>query len=96
MQQVDEIVGQGKIAIVDFYAEWCSPCKSLKPILDKIVNENADVELVKIDIEKHMDLAQENQVRSVPTIMICSQKGKETLLGMMPENKIVEVIEKLR
>jgi thioredoxin len=74
----DEFFGlqnQNKKILVDFYAEWCGPCKSLLPILENIEKERNDVTFVKINIEENMDLVTNMEVSSVPTVIIF--KGKE-------------------
>ena len=59
-----------KTVIVDFWATWCNPCEQLTPILEKTVMQmNGKVKLVKIDIDKNQNLAQQMQIQSVPTVL---------------------------
>jgi len=73
----------GKITIVDFYADWCGPCRYISPILDKIAKGNPDIVLQKINFDKHRDLAQEYNVTGIPHIIIYDKNGKEveTVIG---------------
>ena len=65
----------GKITIVDFYADWCGPCKHIGPILEKIAEGNPDIVLQKVNIDKHRDLAREYNVSAIPHIFIYDKWG---------------------
>jgi thioredoxin len=73
----------GKITIVDFYADWCGPCKHIGPILEKIAEGNPDIVLQKVNIDKHRDLAREYNVSAIPHIIIYDKQGGEvdTVIG---------------
>lgn len=94
--QIKEAMDSGKVVVLYFYAEWCDPCKALAPIINEIVAEEEDVKLVKINIEKEMDMAQEHNIRSVPTLVIVSAKGYELCVGTVPKERIKELIAKVR
>lgn len=81
---------QNKV-IVDFYANWCGPCKMLAPILEKISN---DIKVVKVDIDKYHDLARTYGVMSIPCLIIFDE-GKEVKrnIGFIPEPKLKEFIK---
>lgn len=66
--ELNATVAGNDTVLVDFYAQWCSPCKAMAPTLDKIDGELAKV--VKIDIEEAQDLATKYAVRSVPTLVV--------------------------
>ena len=65
-ESFNEVINQDKV-LVDFYAEWCGPCKMLTPVLERL---GESFEIVKVDVDKHFDLAKEYGIMSVPTLFI--------------------------
>ncbi|MDR9430709.1 MAG: thioredoxin domain-containing protein, partial [Natronomonas sp.] len=63
------------VRLKDFYADWCGPCKTQDPILDEIAEEYPDVEFEKVDVDQKQDVANEYQVRSLPTLIIENDDG---------------------
>ena len=83
--------------LVDFWADWCAPCKQLTPILEKLVGSyKGDIKLVKIDTEKNQELSQQLQIQSLPTVY-AFYKGQpiDGFSGAMPENEIKKFINKV-
>ena len=58
------------ITLVDFFAEWCGPCKMMGPVLEELSGQYSDVEFVKVNIDDNMDLAERFQIMSIPTVYI--------------------------
>lgn len=92
-----EIINQDKVVLIDFFAEWCGPCKVQGPMLEELKQKLGDsVSIIKIDIDKNQQLANHYQVKSVPTLMIF--KAGETLWresGVFPASKLEELIQKI-
>ncbi|HHX16398.1 MAG TPA: thioredoxin [Mollicutes bacterium] len=65
----DELVSSG-IVLVDFFAEWCGPCKMLSPTLDALSNQRDDVKIVKVNVDEQGDLARRFGIMSVPTLLL--------------------------
>lgn len=91
-----EITHQDKPVLVDFFATWCGPCKTMTPILEDLktkIGEKADI--IKIDVDKNPQAAAAFKVRSVPTLMIF-KKGKVVWqqAGVMPAKQLQSLIEK--
>ena len=63
------------VTLKDFYADWCGPCKTQDPILDDLAEEYEDVEFEKVNVDEEQDVANEYQVRSLPTLIIENDDG---------------------
>lgn len=83
---------------VDFYAEWCGPCKMTEPIVEELSNELKDVTFVKIDVDNDQELASEYSVFSIPTFMIFKNKGKvaSQFVGAMGKEGFLDEINKAK
>ncbi|EAZ94657.1 thioredoxin C-2 [Flavobacteria bacterium BAL38] len=67
----NEIINGNDLVLVDFYAEWCGPCKMMSPILQEVkINLKESVKIIKINVDQHEDLASHFMVRGVPTLML--------------------------
>ena len=88
------IISSSPTVLVDFYADWCGPCKMLAPILKDLKDELGDaIKIVKIDVDKNQPLAAKYQVRGVPT-MILYKNGNQVWRqsGVVPKEQLKEVI----
>lgn len=91
-----EIIQSEKPVLVDFFAEWCGPCKTLAPILKDVKQEIGDtVTIMKIDVDKNPQTAIEHQVRGVPTLILF-KNGKPLWRqsGVLPKAGLIGVIKK--
>ena len=84
-----------KPAIIDFYADWCGPCKMVEPIMEELANEYAGlVEIYKIDTDKQQELAGLLQIRSIPSVLFIPVDGKPRMaIGAMPKEGYVSAIK---
>ena len=89
-QNFNQEVESNDIILVDFWAEWCGPCKMLSPILDEISNEYG-LPVGKLNIDENPGKSQEYSVQSIPT-MVLFRNGKpvHTVLGAMPKHKLLK------
>lgn len=76
MADFEAQIDTDQTVLVDFYAEWCAPCQKMKPFLHEIAQENSNVKLVKIDVDKHPQLATLFRIEALPTLMIYKNKTK--------------------
>jgi thioredoxin 1 len=92
-----EVVQSDKPVLVDFWAEWCGPCRALGPVLDEIASElTGKANIVKVNVDQASDLAQKYGIRGIPT-MIFFKNGevKSTLVGNQPKAEILKNITSL-
>ncbi|WP_332019380.1 thioredoxin [Kaistella sp.] len=95
MSKFQELISQDKPVLVDFFAEWCGPCKMQAPILEdlkKRVNNQATI--IKIDVDKNQSVAAKYGIRSVPTLMIFKNgeiKWKQS--GVFPAEELERLIK---
>ena len=86
---------QSGISLVDFYADWCGPCKMMSPIVDEIADERTDVTVAKVNVDESSELASRFDVVSIPTLIIF-KNGKESnrIIGARPKAAILAELEK--
>jgi thioredoxin 1 len=82
------------VSVVDFYADWCGPCKMIGPILEEISNERDDVKIVKVNVDDNREISMDNGVRNIPTLLILKD-GVEVNrhVGFAPKPALLKMIE---
>ncbi|MBQ9193101.1 MAG: thioredoxin [Bacteroidales bacterium] len=90
----DELLQDGKLVIVDFWAVWCGPCRMLSPLLDEVEEEMADkVTVVKVNVDDADEIAMKYRIMNIPTLLFF--KGGQLVdktVGAMPKNVLVDKI----
>ena len=83
------------LTILDFYAEWCGPCRMLHPILESLQSKNPEVRIVKINVDEDREKAAEFGIRSLPTLLFMKDDAVlENVKGLKPENFYQDLIQK--
>lgn len=94
---VDEVLMSGGLVVVDYWADWCSPCKQLSPIIEELSNEYGDVKFVKVDTNSNPNLAAEQGILSLPTLQFFSGgRVARSLSGGKTKNALKKAIDELR
>ena len=90
----EEVLNSDKTVLVDFYADWCGPCKAYSPIVESVAAENEDIKVVKINVDNAQDIAIKYQVMSIPTTVVI-KNGQEVnrAVGMMSKSDLLEMVK---
>lgn len=83
-----------KPAIVDFYADWCPPCRMIAPVLDELAKENPDIYIYKVNIDNSPEIAQAYNVVSIPTLLFIPMEGEpKREVGAMAKGQFEKIIK---
>ncbi|MBO5142901.1 MAG: thioredoxin [Clostridia bacterium] len=82
----EEVLKSEKTVLIDFYADWCGPCKMMAPVVERVASENEDLKVVKVNIDNEEELAIKYMVMSIPTLVVI-KNGEEV-------NRIVGLVDK--
>ena len=90
----DEI-SSGTPILVDFYADWCGPCRVMGPIVDEIAAERSDINVAKVDVDASGDISGDHKVMSIPTFVLFDGKGNEVsrFSGSMAKSALMDRID---
>lgn len=81
-----DVLTSEKPIVVDFWAEWCGPCRAVGPILEEIDNEHDSIEIVKLNVDENPDVAQEYQITSIPNMKVfVGGKVVKDIIGAKPK-----------
>ena len=90
-----EVISNDQVVLVDFWAEWCGPCRMVTPVLEELETEYPKIKFTKVNVEEFQDLSEEYKIFSIPTIFLMRDgKVKATQIGALSKEKYKEFIEK--
>ena len=89
-----EVLKSDKPVLLDFYADWCGPCRMLSPIIEEIAGEHPEIKVGKINVDEEPDLAQAYQIMSIPALLVI-KNGKivASSVGVQPKGTILKMIQ---
>lgn len=90
-----EAVNSDKPVLIDFYADWCGPCRMMSPVLEEIAAENPQIKVCKVNVDEEGALAQQFRVESIP-LLVVMKNGKVTAssLGAVPKANVLSLLDK--
>jgi len=90
----EKVLKSNKPVLVDFWAEWCMPCKNIEPILESVLKKFQDkLELVKVNVEKTPDIASKYMVMSIPALILFKEgRPQKKLIGLISEREIEKMV----
>lgn len=89
-----EVLKSDKKVLVDFYADWCGPCKMMGPVLEAVAKENDNIDVVKINVDEEQELAMRYRVMSIPALMVF-EKGEvvKKSVGLISKAEVLDLIK---
>lgn len=96
-QNFEQTIAGTDIVVIDFWADWCGPCKQFAPVYEKVADKNPDITFAKLDTEAQQGIAAAAQITSIPTVMIL-REGIPVFAqpGALPESALDDVIAQAR
>ena len=95
-EKFESVINSSRPVLVDFYADWCAPCRDLEPILKRVKAElQENVRIIKVNVDRNPELASLYRIRSIPSLMLF--KNGQVIwsgAGVLPYNELVSIIEK--
>ena len=90
----NEVLNNNVVALVDFYADWCGPCKMVAPIVNEIANERSDITVGKVNVDENNSLAVKYGVVSIPTLIVFKDGKEQTrIVGYRPKEDILAILK---
>ncbi len=94
MENLNSVLKENKKVLIDFYADWCGPCRMLSPIIEEVKKEVTDVLVMKINVDEFPELAAKYGVRSIPTLVYIKDGAvNNQMIGVKPKKDIINMLQ---
>jgi thioredoxin 1 len=96
-KELQEKINNGEKIIVEFWAEWCGPCRMMKPVFERVaLNNDTEVQMYTMDVDQNRDYAQTLGIRSIPAVKVFSNGNvTDTVVGVIGEERIKSLVNNL-
>lgn len=89
------VLKNNQVVLVDFYADWCGPCKIFSPIVDEVAQENDEIKVVKVNVDELPDIALDYKVMSIPTLVVIKDGNEVSRsVGVIEKSQILDMLKK--
>ena len=89
----EEVLKSDKPVVMDFFAEWCGPCKMMLPVLDEIEAEMTNIKVVKVNVDEAGEIAQKYNIMTIPAFVVIKDgETKDMIVGAVPKELLIEKI----
>lgn len=93
IEDFDNLISEGKV-VVDFYADWCGPCKMLGPVLEEVSKDHSDIKFLKVNVDDYIDLAKRYGIMSIPAVKVFDNGTLvNSHVGFMDKSEVEELIK---
>ena len=91
----EDFINSSEIALVDFYADWCMPCKMMSQVIDSVSEElGDDIKIGKVNTDENIELSQEYKIMSIPTVIIFNKgKAVKTIIGLRSKQELLDELK---
>ena len=87
----EEVLNSDKTVLIDFYADWCGPCKMQSPVVDQIAEERPDIKVGKVNVDDNPELAEKYEIMSIPTLLVINNgEVAKQFVGLTSKSEIEE------
>ena len=88
-----EVLNSDKTVLIDFWADWCGPCRMISPIVEEIANEHPEIKVCKINVDQEQELAMKFKIISIPSLFVI-KNGEivNSSAGLIPKNQILDML----
>ena len=88
-----EVLDYKGTVLVDFWADWCGPCRMLSPIVDEVANENPNIKVGKVNVDEQQELSAQFGIMSIPTLLVFKDGNKASeSIGLVPKEQVEKLI----